>query len=70
MDKYTTDSDEGVTSFFVIFEFSGPWGRCRFDDLNEDAYHRLEIGDTVSVRYLPEQPWVCALQLPPALDEP
>ncbi len=35
-----------------------------FAERNYDAYHRLRVGDRAPLRYLPEDPSICRLELP------
>jgi hypothetical protein len=54
----------GTRFHYVAYYFEPPAqaGVIRAE-INADAYHTLRIGDEVQVRYLPNQPQVCRLEM-------
>ncbi len=64
IDRWTDKDSDGDPVYCVAFEFVLP-GRPRVTraEYNQEAHDLLEIGDPVSVRYLPQQPHICRLEL-------
>lgn len=64
----TSRSGEQTTEFQVIYQFSagGADGGTAQVYLNtsavsEETYHRTQVGDTIAIRYLPENPSISAI---------
>lgn len=53
------------TAYCVAYYFELPWGSAPVvrAEINDEAYHAYQIGNSVSVRYLPEKPQVCRLEM-------
>jgi hypothetical protein len=64
IDRWTDQDSDGDPVYCIAFEFTLP-GRPHVTraEYNREAYDLLEIGDPVSVRYLPDQPHICRLEL-------
>ncbi|NUM43301.1 MAG: DUF3592 domain-containing protein [Anaerolineales bacterium] len=68
-DRWTDKDSDGDTTYYVAFAFTV---RARAGDpiitraeQNKKLYDKYRIGDTLSIRYLPNDPSVCMVQVPP-----
>ena len=67
-DRWTDKDSDGDTTYFIAYAFQlnlpgrGPVTVTRAEQ-NEHAYKRYQVGDSVPVRFLPEDPNICQLQI-------
>lgn len=67
-DRWTDKDSDGDTTYFIAYAFQlnlpgrGPVTVTRAEQ-NEYVYKRYQVGDSVPVRFLPEDPNICQLQI-------
>ena len=53
------------SAYCVAYYFELPWGSAPVvrAEINDEAYRAYQVGDAVQVRYLPDKPQVCPLEV-------
>ncbi|MDH3675252.1 MAG: DUF3592 domain-containing protein [Anaerolineae bacterium] len=64
IDRWTETDSDGDREYCVAFRFAVP-GELEITtaEYNRKAYNTLQVGDLVQVRYVPDQPQTCCLEL-------